>query len=150
MIMMFRSVVDMKKYIIILSIVTILAAILSACVAVHRSNRNHEAKNSQTINEFRTDEESRIIVTGVPSFTSETSEKSKNNSSKRSKKTNNNGKGDNDTNPQESTTINKTDDNDVPFDSPDEESTTGNNETTETETSADSPTDPDGWINRWY
>ena len=48
------------------------------------------------------------------------------------------------------------DDNDVPFDSPDEESTTGNNEPTETETdngestSPDPPTDSEGWINRWY
>ena len=49
--------------------------------------------------------------------------------------------------PETTTTAN---DNDVPFDSPDEESATGNNETTETETIPDSPTDSDGWINRWY
>ena len=159
---MFRSVVNLKRVIIAISVIIVLAAAFSACrqgsITENAAEKDCDATPQEATTVFVDEngvthyykivsdnplgEESTTVLAEIATNKSGEPITNKSGEYVTTEYTTI-------ITPEATTTAN---DNDVPFDNTDEESTTGNNETTETETTtlAESPTDSDGWINRWY
>ena len=161
MTMMYPSVVNLKRVIIAISVIVVLAAAFASCRQGNITENATEKVSDATAQEATTVIVDENGVTHYYKIVSDNPQGEESTTVLAEIATDKNGdpittrSGEYVT--TESTTIitpetttTAADDNDVPFDSPDEESTTVNNETTETETPSDSPTDSDGWINRWY
>ncbi len=131
---MCRSAVNMKRLIIVLSVLVTFAALLTACAVPKITGRAaRETKKEAEL--FDTTEESEIVVTGVPQSTTKAAE-----SNETTTKTNSN-----------SDTLTQIADNDVTFSTSKSETMhAAAQSTTQKEKPAQSQTDSEGWIDKWY
>ena len=161
MTMMCRSVVNLKRVIIAISVIIVLAAVFASCRQGSITENAAEKVSDATAQEATTVIVDENGVTHYYKIVSDNPQGEESTTVLAKIATNNSGEPitnkfgeyvtiESTTVITSETTTAAADANDVPFDSPDNENTTGNNEATETETIPDSPTDSDGWIDRWY